>query len=110
MHPSLPQEPSMFTRRRSLFFLVASCMLATPGLVHAQVGFPGGIRESGRQLVDAGLPTQAGAAFTSGAPALTWFFGSGGRASDNAHGFSGLLGLSLEAAVPVEAALGYART
>ncbi|HEX6750166.1 MAG TPA: hypothetical protein VF092_22930 [Longimicrobium sp.] len=82
---------------------------AAPVAAHAQIGFPGGIRESGRQVVDAGQPVQLVAAATA-APKVNWFFGPAGRVSDNASGFSGAAGFSWEGAVPVEAALGYARS
>jgi hypothetical protein len=93
--------------------LIVFALLATaPSVVHSQVGFPGGIRESGRQVIDEGRPPDAAAAFIGGGgPKLSWFIGSGGRTSDSGHGFSALAGGSLEGvAFPVEAAFGYARS
>jgi hypothetical protein len=101
--------------RTILPLLVPAC--ATPAVAAAQIGFPGGITESPRLLVDETGPgepdEQPMVGFAAEQPAqrpnLTWMAGTGGRAGDAASVFSAFGGFALEAPVAVEGALAYAR-
>jgi len=98
---------------RLVHSLIASALVVagSPAIARAQIGFPGGIRESGNQVVDAGRVVVTGAGVTGeGQPALTWLVGTSGAFSDNAQSFTGFVGLSWEGTIPVEAAVAYNRS
>lgn len=109
--------------RTILPFLALGC--ATPTLTAAQVGFPGGISESPRPIVEETEPVDGETGLEVEAiqpeaapgqpgqvpdqPQVTWLLGTGGRAGDEASVFSAFGGFSRPGRVSMEGALSYAR-
>lgn len=106
--------------RSILPLLVLSCAASTGA--QAQVGFPGGISESPRPIVEETeplavapapvVPEGAAVEMAGQAPAgpqITWIVGTGGRTGDEASVFSAFGGFSRPGPVSMEGVLSYAR-
>lgn len=110
------------TLRAILPLFALAC--ATPAA--AQLGFPGGISDSPRPIVEETGPADEETGDETGQPAgaapgqvpgqmpqppqVTWLLGTGGRAGDEASVFSAFGGFSRPGRVSMEGALSYARS
>lgn len=95
---------------RAIVPLLVLC--ATPTVVVAQLGFPGGVRSSPRPLVEEAREPDDGAGLLVGGAQRTWLLGTAGNASEAGTGFSALGGLSVELdeSLSVEGTLSYQRS